>query len=450
LKNGQTDEAYEPTDTERQKLARVDATKVFFPDLHGRLKSVTVNPLDLPSLFKRGTGIDGSSVPGLATVDDSDMVLIPIRESLRFLEFPKKKIAFFLGRLHDQDGKRSSLDARGVLERVVERAEKEHGVRFLVGPEHEFFLLENDEFSDDDEVHTDKAGYFSTSPGDAGEPIRQQIAEILTASGIRYEKMHHEVTRSQQEINLECGPPLEVADRTLLFTHVTKEVAFENDLHATFMSKPFDRLNRNAFHIHLSMQDLEGNNLFHDASDEDAGLSQKARWFIGGILKHARETSIVMAATLNSYKAYILDREAPVLRSWGVNNRSSMVRVPIAMTPDATRIELRSPDATGNVYLQFATYIAMGLAGIEGQVNCREPDVGSTYDVASQRKERVCDQRYLPRDIFEALMEAERGNFLRELVQPDLYNNYMALKTEDWQYHRARVTDRERTRYLGI
>lgn len=436
------------TDSEQEILAQSDTTKVFFPDLNGRLKSVSVNPLDLPALFSRGTGIDGSSVPGFATVDQSDMVVIPIRESLHLLDLPQRRVAFLLGRVFDQNGARSVMDPRAVLERSVARARDDFGVQFLLGPEHEFFLLTGNDLTESSELHTDNEGYFAASPGDAGEPVRQQIADILSGAGIRYEKMHHEVTPSQQEINLTYGPPLEVADRTLLFTHVTKEVASHNGMHATFMSKPFDRHNRNAFHIHLSMQDLDGRPLFHDAGDTVAGLSQQARWFIGGILRHARETSVVMAATLNSYKAYVLDREAPVRRGWGVNNRSSMVRVPLAHTPAATRIELRSPDATGSVYLQFATLIEMGLAGLAEHIDCGEPDAGSTYD--STERGRICDDRYLPRDIFEALMEAERSTFLPDALGTQLCDNYLRLRLEDWQYHRAHVNDRERQRYLAI
>lgn len=426
---------------------RVDTTKVFFTDLAGRLKSVSINPRDLPRLCKEGTGIDGSSIPGLATVDESDMLLKPMEQSLRLLEFEDRTIGFLVGRLFGHGGERSRLDARAILEGVVKRAESEHGVRFLMGPEHEFFLLEEDEFESASKAHIDKVGYFGTTPGDAGEPIRQEIVDVLARCGIRYEKMHHEVTPSQQEINLECGPPVEVADRTLLFTHVAKEVAYACDLHATFMSKPFDHLNRNAFHIHLSMQDLEGRNLFHDP-DGPGNMSRKARHFIGGILAHARESSIIMASTLNSYKAYILDREAPVVRGWGLNNRSSMVRVPYAPNPEATRIELRNPDATGNVYLQFAVYIAMGLAGIEKEIDPGEPDSGNNYENSEGR--HVYDQRYLPRDFYEALMEAERSSFLEELLGRDLFRNYLELEREDWEYHRAHITDRERSRYLSI
>jgi glutamine synthetase len=435
----------ESPDQLTEKLRDISLVKIFFTDLNGRLKNLDINPDSVLDILNHGVGIDGSSIPGLATVDNSDRIMFPVLESLRILEFSNRKIAFLVGKLYNQSGERSECDPRAVLETILEKAEKEHGVRFVVGPEHEFFLLKGNEFNDD--IHTDSEGYFGGSPGNQGEVVRQKIVDLLGRCGIKYEKTHHEVTPSQHEINLEPGSPLEVADRTLLFTHVTKEVAAEYGMHATFMSKPFDKMNRNAFHIHTSMTDLEGNNLFYD-SNAEYHLSTRMRHFIGGILKYARESTIVLASTLNSYKAYIMDREAPIIRGWGLKNRSSMVRIPHALNPNATRLELRCADATGNVYLQLATLIAMGLKGLEQKLDCGNPDIGSTYKKANGK--RMYDKRYIPRDIFEALMEAEKSQFLKNLLGDALFNNYMDLKIADWEEHRTHVTPREHRKYLSI
>nr|NIQ96783.1 glutamine synthetase [Desulfuromonadales bacterium]NIS42795.1 glutamine synthetase [Desulfuromonadales bacterium] len=272
----------------------VESARIFFTDLNGRLKNLDINPNNLPDVLDHGIGIDGSSIPGLATVDNSDRIMFPVPENMRILDLAQRKVAFFVGKLYNQSGERAECDPRAVLEAVLEKAEREFGVLFLVGPEHEFFLLNGDEFND--EIHTDREGYFGSSPGHEGDLVRQKIVDVLESCGVNYEKTHHEVTPSQHEINLEPGRPLEVADRTLLFTHVTKEVAAEFDMHATFMSKPFDRMNRNALHIHASMTDLEGNNLFYDRNAEHH-LSTEMRQFIGGILKYARESSIILAST---------------------------------------------------------------------------------------------------------------------------------------------------------
>ena len=428
-----------------EQLQDIELVKIFFTDLNGRLKNLDVNPRYITDILEHGIGIDGSSIPGLATVDNSDRIMFPVGDSLQILDFTPKRVAFFVGELYEQSGERSVCDPRAVLEKVLDRAESEFGVRFLVGPEHEFFLLTGEEVGAN--LHTDRVGYFGSAPGNEGELVRQRIVTLLGRCGINYEKTHHEVTPSQHEINLEAGPPLAVADRTLLFTHVTKELASAAGMHATFMSKPFDNMNRNAFHIHLSMSDLDGNNLFHDPDAEDQ-LSDQMRHFIGGILKYARETSIIMASTLNSYKAYVLDREAPVVRGWGLKNRSSMVRIPFAKNPAATRLELRCPDATGNVYLQLATLIAMGLKGLEDKLDCGAPDSGSTYRKTGRK--RMHDRRYIPRDIFEALMEAEKSTFLKDLLGQDMFDNYLELKMADWEEHRTHVTALEHRKYLPI
>ena len=429
----------------KEKLKNVDSCKIFFTDLNGRHRSLPVNPQNIEGMIDGGIGFDGSSIAGIATIDDSDRLLFPLPESLRIVEFKDERLAFFIGKIKNTQGKRSKSDARAVLENVLAKAESEYGCRFLLGPEHEFFLLTCDCFNEN--LHSDSAGYFHCDPHDKGEVVRKKIIDVLDNCGIKFEKAHHEVTASQHEINLECLDPLGAADRTVLFNYVTQKIAAENGLHATFMPKPFDGENRNAFHIHLSMMDKKGKNLFYQAKAEN-NLSKTARQFMGGIIKYARETSIVMASTFNSYKAYVVEREAPVVRGWGLKNRSSMVRVPYASNPESTRIELRNPDPTGNPYLQMAALIGMGLQGIKNDLDCGRPDMGSTYKV--RRKYRVWDKRYLPKSMFEALVEAERSKFLKELLGERIYNNDMKLKIADWEEHRTHVTPREHEKYLSI
>jgi glutamine synthetase len=211
------------------------------------------------------------------------------------------------------------------------------------------------------------------------------------------------------------------------------------------MPKPFDGHNRNAFHIHLSMQDKKGTSLFYD-ENADHHLSKTAKHFIAGILKHARETSIIMASSFNSYKAYVIEREAPIVRNWGFINRSSMVRIPYSLSPDSTRIELRNPDPTGNVYLQMAVLIAMGLEGIKHKLECGPSASGSTYKKDYGTK--MWDKRFLPKSMYEALVEAERSKFLKETLGNRLYHNYMALKIDDWEEHRTTITPMEHSKYL--
>ena len=430
----------------KEQLQEAYTTKLFFTDLNGRLKNLSVNPNDIENIIQNGVGIDGSSIAGIATVDNSDRILKPVVESFRLVDFGDRKVGFFVGRIFNQDGSRSEVDPRYPLERAVDKATTEHQIKFMMGPEHEFFLLNGDEMNG--ESHTDKLDYFGSGANDIGDVVRQEIVNVLEKCGIKYEKTHHEVTSSQHEINLEPGDPLTIADRCILFEFVTKEVAAQYDLHATFMSKPFTGYNRNAFHIHLSFTNMEGENLCYDETAENH-LSGTLMYFIGGVIKHARESSIIMAATFNSYKAYVLDKEAPVVRGWGLRNRSSMIRIPHALSPSATRMELRSPDATGNVYLQFATLIFMGLAGIDIKADAGQADAGSTYKKEVQQP-KVLDRRFLPHDFFPALMDAENSSFMQEALGTELFANYMKIKISEWEDHRTTITDLEHRKYLHI
>lgn len=435
------------------QLEDVDCTKLFFTDLNGRLMNLSVNKRKMGDVFENGVGFDGSSIAGFANVEHSDRILMPDAQALWNIPFEGESVGFFIANVLNEEGLPASVDPRTILQDVVARAKEEFGFSFLIGPEHEFFLLNGDEFALTtktglpSDAHSDQAGYFHTTPHDKGQAIRQQITDMLGQCGIVYEKSHHEVTPSQHEINLECTDPVNAADRTLLFSYVAQRIAQENGYYASFMPKPFKEYNRNAFHMHLSICDEAGKNLFYDETAEK-NLSPLAHHFIAGILRYARETSVVMASTVNSYKAYVVETEAPIVRGWGFRNRSSMVRVPYTSSPSATRIELRNPDPAGNVYLQMAVLISMGLQGVRDKLSVSTPDMGSTYDRDYTR--RVWDDRFLPRTFYEALVEAEGSHFLKEVLGERLYANFMDLKIQEWEEDRVHITAREQRQYLSI
>ncbi len=434
-------------------LRDVDSTKLFFTDLLGRPMNLSVNPEDIADIVQHGIGFDGSSIAGFASIEGSDRILKPLKDSFHLLEFQDEKIGFFMCDIYDQQNKRYLADPRLMLEQVVAKAEKDFGAKFLAGAEHEFFLINQENLAEyykadlEERVKSDSAGYFHIDPYDKGDPVRREIVKVLKKSGIKYEKSHHEVSESQHEVNIRCTNPLQVADETILFHYVTRKVAAQFGYYALFIPKPFNGQNRNAFHIHLSMLDQEMKNLFYDPNSQDH-FSQKMKHFIGGLLRYARETSIIMASSFNSYKAYVVEREAPIVRSWGLTNRSCMVRIPWAKNPQATRLELRSPDPSGNVYLQLATLIEMGLKGIQDKLDCGKPESESIYEKIKHSK--VWDERFLPKCMFEALVEAERSQFLKDILGELRYEKYMGLKIADWEEHRTHITLRERSKYFDI
>jgi glutamine synthetase len=427
----------------KKELKTVDSTKIFFIDFNGRVMSLPVNPDNIESILENGIGFDGSSIAGYGTVDSSDRLLVPNPDSFKVLKFSDETVGFFIASVYNEKDKPAQADPRAILKNILAEAEREFGLKFLVGPEHEFFLLNNGETLEN--LHTDKGLYFQSSPHDKGEAVRNRVVNVLKDCGIAFEKTHHEVTPSQHEINLECTDPLSGADRTVLFNYVTQKTAVEFGYRATFMPKPFDGHNRNAFHLHLSGQDLDGNNVFYD-KDADGNIGTIARQFIGGILKYARETSIIMASTFNSYKAYVIEREAPIICNWGFKNRSTMVRIPYCPNRQSTRIELRSPDPAGNVYLQVAILIAMGMEGIKNKIDCGEHSTGNIYNKDLSTK--IWDKRFLPKSMYEALVEAEGSAFLKQTLGDETYQNFMALKTREWEGHRTHVTHREFSMYL--
>jgi len=427
----------------KKELETVDTTKIFFVDFNGRIMNLPVNPDNIESILENGIGFDGSSIAGYGTVDSSDRLLFPDPDSFKVLRFSNENVGFIIASVYDEKDKPSQTDPRAILKKTLAEAEREFGVKFLVGPEHEFFLLNNGKKQKN--LHTDHGLYFQSSPHDKGEAVRNRIIRILKDCGIAFEKAHHEVTPSQHEINLEPTDPLDGADRTVLFNYVTQETAADFGYRATFMPKPFDGYNRNAFHLHLSGQDLDGNNVFYD-KDAAHNIGTIARQFIGGILKYARETSIIMASTFNSYKAYVSEREAPIICNWGFKNRSTMIRIPYCPNPQSTRLELRSPDPAGNVYLQIAILIAMGMEGIRNNIDCGEHAVGNICGDGLSAK--VWDKRFLPKSMYEALVEAEGSSFLKQALGDETYQNFMTLKTQEWEEHRIHVTKREIAMYL--
>ncbi|MBT8356391.1 MAG: glutamine synthetase beta-grasp domain-containing protein [Deltaproteobacteria bacterium] len=146
----------------KENLKNTDSTKIFFTDLNGRLTSLTINPDDIDFIIEKGVGFDGSSIAGMATVDNSDRLLFPDPESFHLVQFKDDRIGFFIGHIHRDPEHRALADPRAVLENVLAEVESEHGFKFMVGPEHEFFLLTQEEFGEN--IHSDNAGYFLSTP----------------------------------------------------------------------------------------------------------------------------------------------------------------------------------------------------------------------------------------------------------------------------------------------
>jgi glutamine synthetase len=316
---------------------------------------------------------------------------------------------------------------------------------FNVGPELEYFL-----FKDDRGTETlDEGGYFAMTTMDAASELRQETVRALELMGIPVEYVHHEVGPSQHEIDMRFAPALEMADHTLTYRLIVKEIAKKAGYHATFMPKPIFGENGSGMHTHQSLFN-NGRNSFFDADDE-WHLSDVGKAFIAGQLRHAREISAIFAQWVNSYKRLVPGYEAPVYVAWSRRNRSALIRIPLYKpgNEQATRAEIRCPDPACNPYLTFAVLLQAGLEGIEKGYELPEPMEKNLYHLAPDDRKRLGIEQ-LPETLGEAIeLTAESELVLRTLGE-HMFNRFVEIKRQEWEDYRVQVTQWELDRYLPV
>ena len=418
--------------------------RLWFTDILGSLKNVAITVEELAKALEEGIGFDGSSIEGFARIDESDMMAMPDPTTFAILPWrpQERSVARMFCDILHPDGSPFEGDPRYVLRRNLKRA-SDLGYTFYVGPELEYFYFANAEGTE----LLDQGGYFDMTPLDAATDLRRETVLILEQLGIMVEASHHEVAPSQHEIDLRYTDALTMADSTMTYRLTVKEVAMKNGVHATFMPKPLADENGSGMHVHQSLFKGE-RNVFFDAADPYY-LSAMARSYIAGLLRHAREITLVTNEWVNSYKRLVPGFEAPVYLSWARRNRSDLVRVPEYKPgkENATRIEYRSPDPACNPYLAFAVMLAAGLEGIEKEYPCPDPVEENVYEMTEQeRQERGID--HLPGSLWEAVELAEGSDLLRRCLGDHLFDSLLSNKRIEWSDYRRQVTDYELKRYL--
>jgi glutamine synthetase len=272
---------------------------------------------------------------------------------------------------------------------------------------------------------------------------------MLESMGISVEFSHHEGGPGQQEIDLRYADALSTADNIMTFRTVVREVALNQDIWASFMPKPFTTHPGSGMHTHVSL--FEGDrNAFFEAGAEYQ-LSKTARHFIAGILHHASEITCVTNQWVNSYKRLIAGGEAPSYISWGHNNRSAMVRVPMYKPNkgQSTRIELRTIDAAANPYLAYAVVLAAGMKGLEEEYELpreAEDDVWSL----TERERKALGLKQLPKSLYDAINIAEDSELLAETLGEHVYDFFLRNKRAEWEEYRGQVSAFERDRMLPV
>jgi glutamine synthetase len=429
--------------------------RLWFTDVLGTLKSVSVAPAELEAAFEEGIGFDGSVIEGFARVHESDMVAMP--DPTTFQVFPFEggvsgESARMFCDILQPDGSASWADPRHVLRRALSRA-AEKGFTFYTHPEIEFFLLESAPADGSPPVPVDAGGYFDHTTHAVARDFRRQAVLALERIGISVEFSHHEVAPGQQEIDLRYADALATADNVMTFRHVVKEVALTQGVQASFMPKPFTDQPGSGMHTHLSLFEGE-RNAFHDPGDP-MKLSKVGRAFIAGLLHHAREYTAVTNQWVNSYKRLfpqaLLDRitEAPAYVCWGHLNRSALVRVPAFGKTNSARVEVRSLDSACNPYLAFAVLLGAGLKGIEEGY---ELPPGAEDDVwaLSAAERKAMGYAALPENLSEAIDVMSGSELVAETLGEHVFEFFLRNKRAEWQEYRREVTPYERQRYLGI
>jgi glutamine synthetase len=412
----------------------VDFIDLRFVDLPGRWHHVTIPTTRLsPALFTRGTGFDGSSIPGFTSIESGDMVLLPVRSTATGEEYGDNQIVAMIATAADPDSKEPfALDPRVIAGRAEDALRQSgHADESLWSPELEFYLFSGVSFneapngahyrvssteagwpepgSDEPDLGyriRPRSGYHATPPSDSHFEIRNEITARMEETGIPVRYHHHENgAPGQLEIEVEGEPLVQAADHVMWSKYIVRNTALDWDLSATFMPKPLPWEPGSGLHFHIKLM-RDGNPVFH-ADKGYAGLSEKALFFIGGILQHGRALAAVTSPSTNSYRRLRPGYEAPTNLFFSAANRSAAIRIPkYANEPLTKTIEYRPSDASGNPYLTMAALLAAGLDGLENRMDPRENGFGpidtNIHDLPMAERDKIVP---LPVTLEEALIE---------------------------------------------
>ncbi len=409
-------------------------------DLDGRWRHLTM-PVDrfTEDTLEHGVGFDGSNY-GFAPVEKSDMVFVPDLKSAYVDVFAEVPTLAMIGDVFvidlpknhrfDQDPRNVALHAEEYMKRLGIADE------LRIGPEFEFFVFDNVRYSvqlNGAHYHVDtdqagwnsgrdgenlgykiplKSGYHMAPPLDKLSGFRSRVSMLMEQQGILVKYHHHEVAGSGQlEIEVEMGPMLEMADKTMMTKYLIKNAAIAEKKTATFMPKPVYGEAGSGMHVHMHLF-KEGRPLFYDENGYSQ-LSDTALHFIGGLLTHAGALCAFTNPSTNSYKRLVPGYEAPVTIGYATSNRSSVIRIPAyAKGPEQKRFEIRSPDGTCNPYYAYAAILMAGLDGIQKKIDPNEKGYGpydyNLYNLSAEERKKI---KQLPRTLSEALdaLEADHG-----------------------------------------
>ncbi|MEY2523265.1 MAG: glutamine synthetase, partial [Ilumatobacteraceae bacterium] len=425
--------------------------RLWFTDVLGSLKSFAISPAELENALEDGMTFDGSSIDGFGRTLESDVLAMPDANTFEVLPWGddtkgnRATEARVFCDIHNLDGTAFEGDPRQVLRRNLQTAH-ERGYTFFVAPDIEFFYFSPPE-KGQAPVPLDEGGFFDLTTTDVAGTLRKQTIRTLETMSIPVEYSFHEDAPSQHEIDLRHTDALTMADSIMTFRLVVKEVAASQGVHATFMPKPLESVQGSGMHVHLSLFDGDENAFF--SADDSYNLSPVAKQFMAGLLRHAAEITAITNQTVNSYKRLVPGFEAPVHVTWARNNRSGLIRVPVAKrgNPSATRLEFRSPDPACNPYLAFAVMLAAGMRGItEGYELPLEAD--SNLFGMSDAELNKLGIDLLPQSLSDSLKVMEQSSLVHEALGEHIFEWFLRNKRSEWRAYKTHVSAFEHDRYL--
>ncbi len=423
--------------------------RLWFTDVLGTLKSMAVTDSEIDNALENGMGFDGTYISGFSTVEESDMLAMPIPNTFQVLPWRPQTdgVARMFCEIKNPDGTPFDGDPRNTLKRIVTKA-KEMGFTANIGTELEYYYFKDEKNPEP----IDMAGYFDLTSDDHASNLRRSTILTLEKMSIPVEYSHHECSPSQQEIDLRFSDALSMADAVMTYKLVVKEVALHHGVYATFMPMPRSDFNGSGMHIHQSLFDKNGDNAFFDPNDPDGlNLSKIAKHYIAGLLRYAPEYLVVTNQWVNSYKRLVNGREVPRFVNWAKSNRSSFIRIPTYRLTDSisSRVEIRVADPGANPYLAFAATIAAGLKGIEEELELMDPCDGVDF---SQIDFTKCNSDFvkLPESLSRSLDIFEQSEFMRDVLGDHIFNYLLETKRQEcYEFERA-VTGWETDRYLSM
>ena len=406
----------------------VEFIRLQFADAFGNLKNIAVTPERFEKVLDKRYPFDGAGFfDGLYEFDE-DLYLRPDLDTFVILPWrpQQSRVGKFICDICYSDGRPFEMSPRFILENVVKKA-KEKGYTFVVNPECEFFLFHTDENGAPTNISHETAGYLDVGPSDLGENARRDMVLMLQDMGFEIEASHHEKAPAQHEISFSEGEAFQTADDIMTFKFAIRSIAKRFGLYATFMPKPLQNVAGSGMHLDISVY-KDGKNIF----DREQGMSDEARYFIGGIMKYAPAMCAVTNPIINSYKRILSGFSAPRSIYWAKRGEKALIKCHRDI--EGTKVELRYPDPSANPYLAIAACVAAGLEGIDKQMDPGEENM-------------VCEN-LLPGNLNDAVAIFEQDSLMKDTFGEEFVKIYAQIKKKEWNDYMMQVSDWEMNRYF--